>query len=344
MSYNALREYLKKRINENNAFVAFRLPEDSIIQLYYQEDTTLHTSSGLNATGFVMAPFDPIAVIPFIPNTHSKRFAISKKKNSSPQNISYSEKEEERDAYIKKVEEAKKEIALGKFQKVVLTRSVAGIPLKPLEELFLSLEQNYSRAMVYLFVHPKVGVWLGASPEQLISSNAEKYTTMALAATQLVQTSPPKWTEKEQIEQELVVHQIEKDLLQHYAQSEIEKGETHSRQAGHLVHLCTNFTFPKNQSPLSEIVKSLHPTPAVGGIPKKEAMTFIGKKEGLDRSFYTGFFGPITNDSTQLFVNLRCAQWFSEKVLLYVGAGITKDSDPQNEWEETQRKLKTVSG
>ena len=344
MTYNTLREHLKKRINENNAFVVFRLPEDSFIQLYYQKDNILNTSIDLNVNGFIMAPFDKASIIPFIPNTNSERISISKKGKSFSQLISYSEKEEDRVVFKNKVEKAKKEIALGKFKKVVLTRRVKGKANKPLEELFLSLEQNYPNAMVYLFVHPKVGTWFGASPEQLISSEGQRFTTMALAATQLAKTSIPRWTKKEKDEQELVVQQIEKDLLQHYAQNEVKKGETHSRKAGHLVHLCTNFIFPKNKNHIGEIVKSLHPTPAVGGIPKKEALTFISQYEGYNRSFYTGFFGPISNDSIQLFVNLRCAQYFSNKVLMYAGAGITKDSDPQKEWEETQRKLKTISG
>ena len=87
----------------------------------------------------------------------------------------------------------------------------------------------------------------------------------------------------------------------------------------------------------------MHPTPAVGGVPTKKAIQFIKEKETHNRAFYTGFFGPISNEEFQLFVNLRCAQWKPDAVLLYAGAGITALSDPALEWEETQKKVKILA-
>jgi isochorismate synthase len=47
-------------------------------------------------------------------------------------------------------------------------------------------------------------------------------------------------------------------------------------------------------------------------------------------------------DQMDLFVNLRCAQMIPKALVLYVGAGITQDSDPEKEWVETQNKSKTL--
>ena len=89
---------------------------------------------------------------------------------------------------------------------------------------------------------------------------------------------------------------------------------------------------------LSNLIDILHPTPAVCGIPKKISKRFILENENYDREFYTGFLGEMNTDSTtNLFVNLRCMKIDTEakKISLFIGGGITKDSIPDNEWNET---------
>ncbi len=87
----------------------------------------------------------------------------------------------------------------------------------------------------------------------------------------------------------------------------------------------------------------MHPTPAVAGYPKQKAIDFILENENYNREFYTGYFGFINKDkSSKLFVNLRCMQIEKKKLSVYVGGGITKDSNPLNEWQETEDKSKTL--
>ncbi len=112
--------------------------------------------------------------------------------------------------------------------------------------------------------------------------------------------------------------------------------------AGNVKHLKTSFSAILNGS-LWNLVSALHPTPAICGIPMNEAQQFIKGTERYDRKYYTGFLGPCNMDSkTNLFVNLRCAEVFSDSVNLYIGGGITKDSKPEKEWEETELKSKTL--
>ena len=144
-------------------------------------------------------------------------------------------------------------------------------------------------------------------------------------------------------EQELVAIQVEEDLKTLFPSEQIQKSLTTDHRAGNLVHLCTYFQFPKLQKNLLEVANTLHPTPAVGGVPKKKAQEFIFANEPHDRSFYTGFLGPTNAFETQLFVNLRCASWTKKTTTLYIGAGITLESDPEKEWLETQRKAKTLA-
>jgi isochorismate synthase len=91
------------------------------------------------------------------------------------------------------------------------------------------------------------------------------------------------------------------------------------------------------------MLKLLHPTSAVCGMPKEPATAFLKSFENYDREFYSGFLGPVNMDNyTSLFVNLRCAQLLDRKAYLYAGAGVTSDSNPEREWRETLIKNQTI--
>ncbi|MFN6946666.1 MAG: chorismate-binding protein, partial [Cytophagaceae bacterium] len=76
---------------------------------------------------------------------------------------------------------------------------------------------------------------------------------------------------------------------------------------------------------------------------KEEASDFINKNEKIDRQYFSGYLGPVNlEDETHLFVNLRCARILPQKTVLFAGAGITKDSNPEKEWLETELKFKTI--
>jgi isochorismate synthase len=115
---------------------------------------------------------------------------------------------------------------------------------------------------------------------------------------------------------------------------------------------------------LPDIIVRLHPTPAVCGLPKESSKSFILENENYDREFYTGFLGELNftsekkrnsnsrnvengayraiKKSTELFVNLRCIQIVDALAFIYVGGGVTKDSDSEKEWEETINKSHTM--
>ncbi len=78
-------------------------------------------------------------------------------------------------------------------------------------------------------------------------------------------------------------------------------------------------------------------------MPKAASLQFIGQKEGYDRQFYSGFLGEIeANNQVDLFVNLRCMKLENEQAHIYVGCGITKDSQPDLEFAETINKSQTM--
>ena len=220
---------------------------------------------------------------------------------------------------------------------------------------FQQLCRRYPHALVSLVAIPNIGTWIGASPELLLSIQPDLVRTMALAGTQ---ENPHdgaltdiEWGAKEQEEQALVSDYIRGFFEKANVETVYEEGPR-TVSAGNVVHLQTDFSIPFAQTPLeqkrksmlaNQVLHELHPTSAVCGMPKEKALSFILDHEGYNRSFYSGFLGPVHIDGyTNLFVNLRCMQLGKAKANIYVGGGITGDSDPEAEWDETVLKSQTL--
>jgi len=323
-------------------FVFFRLPGEKKIQLYHQKDATLHLTSNLDENGFVFAPFEKKDQLPYIPNTHKNSYTFSSTPfNHSPKALESNPKAQA--DFIDLVEKVKRILIGEKFQKIVVSRSFNCKSNTSLDTIFNRLLSRYPEAMVYLWNHPKVGTWFGATPEKLFSKKGDTFQTMALAATKTVNKNHQYyWSSKEQKEQALVTQQISKDLSPFISKEALKMSTPYDKIAGNLVHLCTDFHAKIAKISLRKLINALHPTPAVGGIPRQRAIDFIKKQEGYDRQFYTGFLGPFSSVHTTLFVNLRCAKISNKNISLFVGAGITLESEANQEWEETQRKAETL--
>lgn len=234
----------------------------------------------------------------------------------------------------------------GEFEKLVLSRSLGCKIQKklPVADVFDEACDSYPRAFVYLFYTPHTGLWLGSTPEILLSGDKERWHTVALAGTMFIENNciPRKWSDKNKHEQAVVVEYIRKQLnsLQIAAKEE----GPYTAQAGRLVHLKTDFyfTLPRPDR-LGDVLELLHPTPAVCGIPKDKAITFIPENEGYERKYYSGFIGWLNPvGKTELYVNLRCMNIGRDFLTLYAGGGILPSSNVDSEWKETQEKMKTM--
>ncbi|MGI4872225.1 MAG: chorismate-binding protein [Janthinobacterium lividum] len=219
---------------------------------------------------------------------------------------------------------------------------------------FHRLSERYERAFVSLVSVPGVGTWLGASPEVLAEVTADgHFHTMALAGTQpLTPGLGPQaaiWRQKEIEEQALVARYIVSCFKQLRLREYHETGPR-TVAAGQLLHLRTDFEVDLRHVPAptslgTDMLRLLHPTSAVGGMPKVAALDFLRRHEGYDRAYYSGFLGPVNVAApgvSRLFVNLRCLQVKDDRAILYAGTGLTVDSDPTREWQETELKLQTV--
>ncbi|MDA8640321.1 isochorismate synthase [Flavobacteriaceae bacterium] len=323
-------------------FVVFKHPNSNELELYFQEDDRLYLTQDFSEQGFLMAPFNVTNSYPFIPNKNHKKFDLSFYKESNSSDISFGN--ENREAFITLVEKALVEFSESVTEKIVLSRSIP-VSISDSEPIntFVNLANLYPTAFVYYWHHPKTGSWMGATPERFASLSNNELHTISLAGTSIAkEDEKPIWSEKELQEQQLVTVSIEDSLRSIYPNSKIEIGSVQTVQAGSIYHLKTDIRLKSDDLSLFKIAKALHPTPAVGGVPKKNSLEFILKNEGHNRKYYTGFLGPFDSDHhASLYVNLRCAELIPSGYRVYVGAGITTKSIPLNEWEETKRKAKT---
>lgn len=233
-----------------------------------------------------------------------------------------------------------------RFDKLVLSRSLT--LNKPLNyspaSAFYRASKRYIYSYVYLCYTPQTGVWLGITPEILLSGQPGKWNTVALAGTQSLQQGklPTHWDDKNLAEQELVAAYIRKQLLSLHIHP-AENGP-YSARAGELAHLKSDFAFSLlGQKGLGSFLNLLHPTPAVCGVPKEDACQFIANNEGYDRRYYSGFIGQLNlAGRTELYVNLRCMNIKEENLILYAGGGLLASSELEDEWQETEKKLQTM--
>ncbi|MBU1821456.1 MAG: chorismate-binding protein [Bacteroidetes bacterium] len=256
------------------------------------------------------------------------------------------------------VRQAITSIKAGDLTKIVLSRTKT---LKHAEDFdpfqaFQKLHRAYPSAFVSLVNLPEQNeMWLGATPETLVSvDTAGIFRTTSLAGTQVAQQPNGheeeirdiRWGQKEIHEQALVSRYIvecfKKIRLREYHES-----GPKTVKAGNLYHLRTDFVVNTHEVNFPELgtvmLRLLHPTSAVCGTPKEAALQFISEKENYDRSFYSGYLGPVQVDQeSALFVNLRTLRLSDGVATLFAGAGITEDSDPEREWEETEMKCETL--
>ena len=361
MSFEALLRKIHKAKDTGLPFVVYRKPDEQLVRAVIQQNDRLVYSTDLMSSGFIMAPFDANEKAILFPEEFSKKFSCLINDNeyadfsASNNEMQTSPTAESKELHLNLVKRGIERIEKGDFVKIVLSRSEI-VKLKNIDitTIFRMLMSKYQSAFVYVWFHPEIGLWAGASPETLLKTKGKSFQTMALAGTQSYKdVIDVPWAKKEIREQQIVTDHIVASL----ENMELEVSDTYTRKAGNLLHLCTDIVGRLNdENSLKDLIGKLHPTAAVCGLPRIEARDFILKEEAYDRSFYTGFLGELnygddnleTSETgvsnvpeSNLFVNLRCMQLKegeNPEAVIFVGGGITLDSDPRSEWKETVDK------
>ena len=338
-----LLNILDTAFRHGQPLAAWSLPGQQEIRACVQSANELHPSGNFDRKGFVFEPFHQghpgVFIVADKEYKAAPDFPITGDKPAAelPGEVS--------DGHIALVQKAIEVLKKGDLEKVVLSRKISltkqgGSPF----QVFVRLLSRYPGAFRYLWHHPAVGTWLGATPETLLSVKNGEMHTMSLAGTQPFRgTTEVEWGEKEREEQAMVTRSVLGQIGP--LAVDIKTGITQTVKAGNLLHLLTPITakLPSGTTGLNKVISVLHPTPAVCGLPREKAREFILEHEGYDRKYYTGYLGPVDPEKgTDLFVNLRCMEVRGEEYSIYVGGGITRDSDPEAEWQETVNKSETM--
>ena len=348
-------------IKKNRSFALWRIPGESprfAMQTSGSARILYHIEELDEQSGFVIAPFHvskqhPIVLIrPDIqklpPDEETKvSYLMPAEQEFHHSETLVSFLENPKEDYSRRFNAFIEPLRRKQFEKLVLSRCQT-IPADRANfspaAAFHKAIRRYKYSYVYLCHTPETGTWLGCTPEIILSGEKGKWHTVALAGTQPLQNGelPIEWDDKNREEQEYVAFYIRKQLQA----LGIKPTETPPIpvRAGELSHLRSDFSFPlPDNKKLGELLKRLHPTPAVCGLPKEETYRFIRENEGYDRSYYSGFIGWLAPEGkSDLYVNLRCMNILPGSFVLYAGGGILASSEIESEWLETEAKMQTM--
>jgi isochorismate synthase len=337
-------------ILENRNIVVYRNPggntlhfvgaEDEAVEIFYD----MEALNGLD--GYIIAPFGISKKCPIV-CLHGEETAwdlpedfFTNKSSGYPEIPSISPR------YKKRFHKFMAPLLYHELDKVVLSRELKVERAKGFSpaDTFRKACERYNRSYVYLFHTKTTGTWIGSTPEILLSGKGENWRTIALAGTQplIKGVLPMVWSEKNFLEQQLVADFIRQQL----EAVGIKAGQNapYAVKAGGLSHLRTDFDFAiPDTEYIGDLLKLLHPTPAVCGLPKKNAYWFITDNEGYNRQYYSGFLGWLRpKGKTELYVNLRCMEAGEKILTLFAGSGLLPDSSVDEEWQETEEKMWTM--
>jgi menaquinone-specific isochorismate synthase len=241
----------------------------------------------------------------------------------------------------------------GKLKKVVLARELVIHSGKTLAvaQILYRLHQEQADTYIFAFVH-QGDCLLGASPERIIKRAGECYYSTCLAGSierggsqaedellgqQLLDDS------KNQLEHKIVVQMIG-DKLEKYCETLIIPAHPVLLKLKNIQHLYTPLTGKaRDKTSLLAVLDDLHPTPALGGAPQREAIKKIGEVERIKRGWYGGPVGWLdSKGSGEFAVAIRCGLIHQRGMSLFAGCGIVGNSDPQSEYEETKVKFQPM--
>lgn len=292
---------------------------------------------------------DPDKVIKEIQNynefIHKNSFHKEDRSLSIQQKIIF-----DKDEWLYAVEKARKQIKQNDFEKAVLAREVLLTfnDSISISSVLKKLEKDQSSSYLFSF---EIGEksFVGATPERLVKKIENQVLSTCLAGSiKRGKTEEEDLTLGEQLlvdKKNLHEHEIVVKMIHHafeHCCSEIETLPFPTLlKTQNIQHLYTPIKGTiKEGFSLMDIVAELHPTPALGGYPKEEALTFIRREEPMERGWYAAPIGWFDlHDNGEFVVAIRSGLIEGQHAYLFAGCGIVEDSVPDEEFMETEIKL-----
>lgn len=199
------------------------------------------------------------------------------------------------------------------------------------------------------YTEPERGVaFLGATPERLFRRDRRSIRSEAVAGTRPRGESE---ADDDELREDLLTNR--KDLSEHVwvresiremleglcdrLEMDAHPSEMKLAQGRHLVSRVRGRL--REGVTEAKVLEALHPTPAVGGHPREEALALIRTLETFDRGWYAGPIGWIGAEESEFAVGIRSGFVRGRELSLFFGNGIVPGSTPEGEWEELEHKL-----
>ncbi len=265
------------------------------------------------------------------------------------QNISYNPDENE---WMELCRKALLTFESGEMQKIMLARQTTLEFSHSFSPLLFLLRYPSAQNPIYRFYFEPVEnhAFFSFTPERLYRRDGRMLLTEALAGTcskestngcDHLASAVLLNSEKDIREHNFVKEMISLELLKICSTIDMDK-EVQVLQLNRLAHLytrCSAQLKPEFEHDDSAVLQLLHPTPAVGGVPKAPAMQHIMELEPFSRGWYAAPVGWISRDAAEFAVAIRSALVNGRFASLYSGAGLVKGSNPFAEWEEVDQKI-----
>ncbi|CAL9671561.1 Isochorismate synthase MenF [Actinosynnema sp. ALI-1.44] len=261
-----------------------------------------------------------------------------------PSTVRYADGELSVTAYREAVRTAVARMRAGELDKVVLAHDLLAVADAPIDHRFVlrGLARRYPECWVYA-----VDGLVGATPELLLRRSGQVVDSRVLAGT----TWPHDGMSDDELEAALMSSGKNReeheyavaslaDTLRPFCATMSVEGPSVLRLPN-VSHLSSDVIGTLNDSPsLLRLGEALHPTAAVGGTPRADAITVIEELEGMDRGRYAGPVGWIDgNGDGELGIALRCARVEGRTARLFAGCGLVAESDPDSEVREAHAKM-----
>ena len=236
----------------------------------------------------------------------------------------------------------------GEMTKVVSSREVEFTSETPynVSSILANLVDNNPNC--FIFGYEKDGrTFVGASPEILVRHRGSEILSYALAGT-APKDGPNAWTEEQLLTntKNIIEHNIVRDRIVNTMKQitpDVTVGETGIMELSHLYHLRTIITAKDSTKSLVEWAKLLHPTPALGGEPREKALALLQEYESHERGMYAAPFGFMKDMGDGIVVvAIRSALIMDNVLYAYAGCGVVADSNADEEYAETNNKMRTI--
>lgn len=245
---------------------------------------------------------------------------------------------------------ARDELRAGAAMKVVLAREVIVETDQPLRrtDVLRALRRSYPSCMLF-----GVDGFVGASPELLVARTGDLVRSHPMAGTAPRSADPSTdarlaanllASAKDQVEHRYTIDMVHDTLLPWCSYLD-EEAEPSIVAMANVQHLATLVEGRLSSPPASavELMRALHPTPAVNGSPRAEALELIARYEGIDRGRYAGPVGWVdAQGNGEWAVGIRSAEIHGTTARVFAGVGVVADSDPELELAETRAKFQAV--